>query len=307
MLNSVTNNAVAPIQKQAVQNSTKSDNDFQSALNKQIFADDGSFILDKNVQVIKPKEHRPVTTQEVQSELGISEAEAEKILKELKLVVPVDYSFKEGEVSIKDLVEGSRLLKEMIATSEKNQLHDFVINDVLTANDKKLVEAATGGLQPTSSSGLHEVNQLATRIALDRTTGTLSGEVDENYINKLLAEQDKNQNSEMVSFSALQKSLTFLQQERTDFFKRVKPDFTNMTPNEFGELTKSGRFPELLPIVLPKGLDLTKDSKIQMESSLNTKVNYIDMLQKQIEFNKSIGESTTYLDNVLNLMKNFNV
>lgn len=82
-------------------------------------------------------------------------------------------------------------------------------------------------------------------------------------------------------------------------------DFTNMTPNEFGELTKSGRFPELPPLVLPKGLDLTKGTNVQMEASLNTKVNYIELIQNQIEFNKSIGESTTYLDNFLNLMKNF--
>ncbi|MDD5214672.1 MAG: hypothetical protein PHQ03_03915, partial [Methylococcales bacterium] len=30
-------------------------------------------------------------------------------------------------------------------------------------------------------------------------------------------------------------------------------DFTNMTPNEFGELTKSGRFPELPPLVFLEG------------------------------------------------------
>lgn len=126
MLNSIANNAATSIQKQAVQNSTHSGFDFQQTLNKQIqnssdvqFAADGSFILDKNIQVIKPKEHRPVTTQEVQNELGVSEIEAEKILNEFKLVVPVDYSFKAGEVSIKDLVEGSRSLKEMITSSEK--------------------------------------------------------------------------------------------------------------------------------------------------------------------------------------------
>ncbi|MEI7840225.1 MAG: hypothetical protein WCJ11_06980 [Methylococcaceae bacterium] len=189
--------------------------------------------------------------------------------------------------------------------AENQKSQGFVINDLLTENDKKLVEAATGGLQSTSSSGLHEINQLATHIAIDRETGTLSGEVDENYINKLLAEQDKNQNSETVSFSALQKSLAFLQQERADFFKRVKPDFTNITPNEFAELTKSGRFSELPPIALPKGLDLTKDSKAQMEASLDTKFNYIDMVEKDIAFNKSIGMPIDYLVKQLNLMKNF--
>jgi hypothetical protein len=56
---------------------------------------------------------------------------------------------------------------------------------------------------------------------------------------------------------------------------------------------------------LPKGLDLTKDSKPQMEASLDTKVNYIELVQKQIEFEKSIGESTEYFEKQLNMMKNF--
>ncbi len=184
----------------------------------------------------------------------------------------------------------------------KTEQKSFVINDVLTAYDKKLVDAVT----PKTSTAQKEVNGLAVQIAIDRETGALSGEVDENYINKLLTEQNEHPSSETVSFSTLQKSLAFLQQERADFFKRVKPDFTNMTPNEFGELVKSGRFPELPPIVLPKGLNLTNDTKAQMEASLNTKVNYIELVQKEIDFNKSIGASTEYLEKQLNLMKNFN-
>ena len=83
-------------------------------------------------------------------------------------------------------------------------------------------------------------------------------------------------------------------------------DFTNMTPNEFNELYKSGHFAELPPIALPSGLDLTKDSKSQMEASLDTKFNYVDMVEKEITFNKSVGMPTEYLVKQLNLMKNFN-
>lgn len=83
-------------------------------------------------------------------------------------------------------------------------------------------------------------------------------------------------------------------------------DFTSMTPNEFSQLVKSGRFPEPPPFVLPKKIDLTKDTKLQIEALNNAKMNYIDLIQKKIDFNKSIGESTTYLDNFLNLMKRFN-
>jgi hypothetical protein len=106
-------------------------------------------------------------------------------------------------------------------TIKNQKSQGFVINELLTANDKKLVETATGGLQPTSSSGLHEVNQLATRIALDRTTGTLSGEVDVNYINKLITEQSSDNHAETIQFSALQKSLEFLKQERAAFFRQT--------------------------------------------------------------------------------------
>lgn len=84
-------------------------------------------------------------------------------------------------------------------------------------------------------------------------------------------------------------------------------DFTNMTPNEFNELYKSGRFTELPPLTLPVGLSATgEERQKQMSAMLNTKINYVDMVQKEIDFNKSIGESTEYLDKQLNLMKNFN-
>ncbi len=111
--------------------------------------------------------------------------------------------------------------KYVTPTAENQKSQSFVINDVLTAHDKKLVTVATGGLQPVLSSGLHEVNQLATRIAIDRETGTLSGEVDENYINKLMTEQNSNNHAETIQTSALQKSLEFLKQERADFFRRT--------------------------------------------------------------------------------------
>lgn len=83
-------------------------------------------------------------------------------------------------------------------------------------------------------------------------------------------------------------------------------DFTSITPNEFGQLVKSGRFPELPPLVLPKKIDLTKETTLQIEALNNEKVNYIDLIQKQIGFDKSLGKSTTYLDNLLNLMQSFN-
>lgn len=85
-------------------------------------------------------------------------------------------------------------------------------------------------------------------------------------------------------------------------------DFTNMTPNEFNELYKSGRFTELPPLTLPVGLTATteEDGRQPMDMMLNKKINYIEMVQKEIDFNKSVGESTEYLEKQLNMMKNFN-
>lgn len=81
-------------------------------------------------------------------------------------------------------------------------------------------------------------------------------------------------------------------------------DFTSMSPNEFNNLYKSGGFgSDLPPIALPAaGLDATKDTKQQMYATQDQKVNYIDMIQKQIAFNKSIGSSTELQDRELNKM-----
>ena len=73
----------------------------------------------------------------------------------------------------------------------------------------------TGSLQAVSNSGVHEVNLLATRIALDRFSGTLTGEVDKSYINNLIKEQKDIPSSErekysLIPFSTLDKALTFL-------------------------------------------------------------------------------------------------
>ncbi|MCX7092290.1 MAG: hypothetical protein NTY50_02395 [Methylobacter sp.] len=105
-------------------------------------------------------------------------------------------------------------------SNQDSQFKSFAINDLLTANDKNLVEAATTGLQPTSSSGLHQINELATRIAIDRDRGELTGEIDKNYINSLIKEQQDN-HQETIQSSTLQKSLAFLKQEQADFLRRI--------------------------------------------------------------------------------------
>jgi hypothetical protein len=61
----------------------------------------------------------------------------------------------------------------------------FNINDSLTPEDKKLVIAATGGLDLIGPNGTHQINFLAMQIALDRHIGNLTGPVTAAYINGL--------------------------------------------------------------------------------------------------------------------------
>ncbi|MBI3285746.1 MAG: hypothetical protein HYZ65_12980 [Burkholderiales bacterium] len=98
------------------------------------------------------------------------------------------------------------------------QLSGFTTVDMLTSADKKLITAATGNLQAVSASGLHEVNLLATRVALDRFSGTLTGEVDKSYINNLIKEQKDIPSKErekysLIPFSVLDQALAFLDKE----------------------------------------------------------------------------------------------
>ncbi len=80
-------------------------------------------------------------------------------------------------------------------------------------------------------------------------------------------------------------------------------DFTSMTPREFGNLYALGGFSDLPPIALPKaGLDLTKDTSQQMYTMQDEKVNYIDLINKQIAFKDSIGASSAQESRTLNEM-----
>ena len=61
-----------------------------------------------------------------------------------------------------------------------------VIEEALTEADKKLVTAAAGALDPEDLKGVHHMNPLAVRIALDRATGALRGSVTASYLATML-------------------------------------------------------------------------------------------------------------------------
>lgn len=62
---------------------------------------------------------------------------------------------------------------------------DVNIDATLTAGEKALVTAATGGLDPIGPNGVYEVNQSAATISLDRAIGNLTGPITASYLDNL--------------------------------------------------------------------------------------------------------------------------
>lgn len=79
-------------------------------------------------------------------------------------------------------------------------------------------------------------------------------------------------------------------------------DFTSISPNELGEAVKSGELSLMdVPVILPpEGLDLTKDTKAQMDAFSNQKIDFIQYLKERIDYRKSVGQSTEMFENSLN-------
>lgn len=93
------------------------------------------------------------------------------------------------------------------------------IDDALTSSDKALVTAATGGLNLVGPNGVHEVNQLAVTIALDRAMGNLTGPVTASYLNNLKSSEQQTlalnpqQGNAGIAFDVLDKAFAFLAQQ----------------------------------------------------------------------------------------------
>ena len=104
----------------------------------------------------------------------------------------------------------------------------FVIDDELTPADKSLVIAATGSLNPVSSTGVMQINDLALQIAFDRSSGYLSGEVDKSYINDLINQEkaipaSNNGRNGIIPFSVLYKALAYLDQKNATSGTNITP------------------------------------------------------------------------------------
>lgn len=72
-------------------------------------------------------------------------------------------------------------------------------------------------------------------------------------------------------------------------------DFTNMSRKEFDRLWQNGKVPlKIPPLILPtEGLDLTKDTKAQLDAAYDKKIDFIGHFQKLIEHQKSLPNADT--------------
>lgn len=76
-------------------------------------------------------------------------------------------------------------------------------------------------------------------------------------------------------------------------------DFTNMSRQEYNQLVKAGEVP-LGYVVLPAdGIDLTSNTKAQMQAVQDEKINFIDYYQNRISYRESTGQSTENFRDVL--------
>ena len=81
----------------------------------------------------------------------------------------------------------------------------------------------------------------------------------------------------------------------------VHYDFTNMSRREFTQLVKNNEYTGgLPPIILPEaGIDMSRSMQEQMDAVYDEKINFIQFLTDSKAFNRSIGQSTEYYDNIL--------
>ena len=112
------------------------------------------------------------------------------------------------------------------SNSVDSQAQSFVIADELTPADKSLIIASSGSLDPVSTTGEHLGNPFATRIALDRAGGSLTGEVDKSYINNIINQQkaipaEAAGHDAIIPYSILENALSYLDQKSTASGKNV--------------------------------------------------------------------------------------
>lgn len=76
-------------------------------------------------------------------------------------------------------------------------------------------------------------------------------------------------------------------------------DFTNMSRREYNQLVKAGEVPLGYIIFPADGIDLTSNTKTQMEAVQDEKINFIDYYQNRIAYRESTDQPTENFRDVL--------
>ncbi len=87
------------------------------------------------------------------------------------------------------------------------------LESVLTQHDKQVLNYAVGGVELTGMDGMKKLNFMAIRIALDRTTGALSGEIDSTYMQRI-AQSQKITGDHSIASSSIDRAIEFLDRKR---------------------------------------------------------------------------------------------
>ena len=115
------------------------------------------------------------------------------------------------------------------------------------------------------------------------------------YIN-IISKQSKGPSTEVGALSNRREPID--QRQANSF------DFTNVSRTELNDLVKLGvlNFADI-PLMLPEGgLDLTKDTKAQMDAVMDKKVDIIRHIEDRIESRESYGKPTDRYDNMLHTL-----
>jgi hypothetical protein len=92
-------------------------------------------------------------------------------------------------------------------TRKASSAEGFKIQTTLTRADKEIIEKISPLRE--EQSGVQQINKLATLIALERSSGNLKGEIDQNYVVELKNRMGASK-SDAVSADLLDKLLFFV-------------------------------------------------------------------------------------------------
>ncbi|MEN9596224.1 MAG: hypothetical protein RL236_658 [Pseudomonadota bacterium] len=218
MLNSVTNNAAAPIQKQAVQNQTNSGSDFQQVLSASNISTDESRAMrtfsgeikipDGSLTVVEPVKIQVFThdeSLELLEQTGMTKAEAEEILK------PKDLSqFVSKEQTPQEMK--AYLMSEKIEAMVRDKTGNVVA--ILYKNGSSMNLGYDGGTSPTEKLSKLEKDSNVTVTHYQNFSSF-------DMLKEQVAQQEKIPKQSIIYNTQEERDFYNTQQEVFEFQKRI--------------------------------------------------------------------------------------